>query len=142
MLLSELIRTVTEGLGNNRDYGVAVLSRKRVGGSIEWGEVESFSVLDVALDEDDRNIDILTDENALDSVGGADALTAEVLLYRLRELEARCGEWSVYSKSSRIPLDPEWDLQIDIPLVGIAMNYEERVIGLLQGPDEQWRHAV
>jgi hypothetical protein len=134
MLLSEVIKGLTEGSGDRHGYGVAVLCRKRMGVPTEWGEIETFAVLDVAIDEADRTIDLLTNEVSL--------LTAEGLLQKLRMLEGRCADWSVYSKSSRISMDAEWDVQIDIPLVGTATNHEERVIGLLQGPDDQWRCAV
>jgi len=142
MVLSEIIQELDRQLAGRGSYAVGVFTRQRAESGEGWGETESFSVLDVTLDEHDSHVDILTDEGAEDSTLPGSAMTSDGLLQRLRLLAPRCGGWSVYAGSVARPVGRGWGVRIDTPIVGLGTNHEERAVALLQFPPEQWSDAV
>jgi hypothetical protein len=142
MVLSEVIAGLDRELAKNIGYKIVVLSRQRDQSTSGWGDVEAVAVIDVVLDEHDSHVDILTNDGAEESADVGTSLDADELLCRLRLLETRCGDWSVYVGSSPQPLSTRFSLRFDFPVVGLGTNHEDRTVALLQYPEEQWSHAV
>ena len=142
MRLSEIITLLDREVAGRGSYTVTVWARKLRAPGADEAEAEAYSVLDVAIDEQDSHIDLVTEEGLEQSPDPASVFTAEHLLEHCRALEPRCGEWSVYVRSTIEPIEPGWGVRIDAPVVGMAANHDTRAVALLQFPPEQWRDAV
>jgi hypothetical protein len=142
MVLSEIIAELDRELAGRGSYKVAVLTRQRTESTSKWGDIESFPVLDVALDEHDSHVDILTGKDPEDPTEPSTTMNSEQLLQRLRRLEPRCAGWSVYVGSVPHPVNGDWGVRIDAPVVGIGTKHDDHAVGLLQFPPEQWSDAV
>jgi len=137
MKLPEVLTALRDEMPTKRGWTVAILTRNQPDGRL-GGEVVSHPVFDVAVDDDDAEINLLTDEGSPDRRPQAEALTLEGLLQRLQRLESHCGAYSVYSGSGYMSLDEKHEVRLDCPIVGVARNHENQVYGFLQYPPEQW----
>ena len=137
MKLPEVLKALGQEMPSRANWTVAILTRKRDDGSVSE-EVIEYPIFDIAVDEGDAEINLLTDEGKENARPASAALTLEQLFNRLKQLEERCGSYSVFSGSAFVPLDGEYEGRLDVPLIGVARNPDAEVYGFLQWPPEQW----
>lgn len=137
MKLPEVLAALGQEMPTHAGWTVAILTRKAEDGSIGESVVE-YPIFDISIDHEDGEINLLTDERSKAPRPASEALNLEQLLNRLKSLEDKCGNYSVFSGSAFIPLDEEYEGRIDVPLVGVARNHDARIYGFLQWPPEQW----
>ena len=137
MTLTETIEILRSELPTSARWKVYVLSRQDgVGNPVD--EVIQFPIFDVSVDHEDSDVNLLTDDGATAPRPVDEALDVEELLARLESLEEECADYSLFSGSSEQSVSDEWEVRLDVPLVGVARNRESNVFGFLQHPREQW----
>ena len=138
MQVSEAIRLLDVATCGH--YRVAVLCRDRGHATGEWGQVRVFDIVDVAVDDEDRDVNLVTTEHS--KAWPARPLKVNQLLGKLQGLEEQCGSWSLYSRSADTSVSSRWEVRLDVPVVGVGTNHTDRTVGFLQFPEEQWHDAV
>ena len=139
MKLPEVIAALEAEMPAHAGWRVAVLTRDRSEPTEDEQGVQAFPVLEIFVDDTDRDINLVTSEDAPAGSPTPDGMTLEELLNGLLKLAEACGDFSVYSRSDLVPVDDEYNVRIDCPLVGVALNPETAVFGFLQWPPEQWQ---
>jgi len=142
MTLPEVLAALEAEMPTHAGWRVVVLTRKNLEASANDGIVLEFPIFGISVDDAEKEINLLTDEDAEGSRPISDGMTVEVLLAGLRGLSEHCRDYSVYSGSARVPLEGEWDVRFDCPFVGVARNPEAEVYGFLQWPPEQWESTA
>ena len=142
MKLPEVIELLRAEVNDRPNWRVAVLARPKDDKTQERSEIVEYPIFDIFVDDDDDEINLLTDEGANNPRGPAEALTLEGLLGRLEDLMPTCRNCSVFSGSAFESLNERWDVRYDAPLVGVAKNGQDEVFGFLQWPLEQWESTV
>ena len=137
MKLPEVLEAIDQEMPEKSDWIVAVLTRQKTDGTTDDG-IKQHPIFDVSVDHDDAEINLVTDQESETPRSEAEALSLGTLLSRLTELKRDCSNYSVFSASSFVPLNGEFDLRYDAPLVGVARNHEAQVYGFLQFPADQW----
>ncbi|MCH9648798.1 MAG: hypothetical protein K0U98_11205 [Deltaproteobacteria bacterium] len=136
MFLTDVIAALESEIGTGTKWISAILVV--VEGS---GEIVEFPIFEVELEELDPEvpqITLSTDQEAGEPRPLADGLSSEELLEKLRDLQPRCSEYQVFSRSAVIFSEGDTEVRACSPLVGHATNPLKGVFGLLQGPMENW----
>ena len=133
MKLSQIVGELSEA---DSTWKVRVLSRRHWDGS-KSTEILEYPVFGVSFDEEALEIDLLTDEGASAPRTEEQGLSVGQLLSELRTLEGATAEFPVFSASAEVSVD-DYDVRKDVPVIGVAVNAEDEVFGLLQWPPEQW----
>jgi len=102
----------------------------------DWDKVESdnfveYGALSVEVEDDDKEVNILTNQMSSDKPGADQPLKIKSFLHRLRALMPRCSDYSIYSASSRVSDGEHW-VRLDVPLVAVGLNREGHTFGLIQ----------
>jgi hypothetical protein len=139
MKLPEVIAALEAEMPAHAGWRVAVLTRDRDEATEDEQGVQEFRVLKFLVDDADRDINLVTNEDAPPGSPKLAGMTLGELLNGLLKLAEACGDFSVYSRSAEIPIDGEYNAQLDCPLVGVAMNPDTEVFGFLQWPPDQWQ---
>lgn len=139
MKLPEVVDALQDEMPAKGAWSVAILTKERPDGSL-GEEIIEYAVVDVEVDDDDAEINLITDEGQTDEPK-RDGLTLEGLLQRLEKLGLQYAAYSVYSSSAYIEIDDEYRVRCDSPLVGFARSDEAEIFGFLRYPPEQWWKA-
>ena len=134
MTLSELLEAVQPELAAHVDWTAIILSREQTGER----QVMEFPVFDLSVDEEDKEINLLTDRGASEPRSIEDALTLGAVVQKLRAMSPRFDEFTVFSGSAFVDVGGGYEGRFDAPLIGFVRNAQAQVFGFLEGPEEQW----
>jgi hypothetical protein len=142
MMLHELLPLLATEASECDAFESVVLCKPRNDDGSYGPDAESYPIVDVAVDEADRDVDLVCADAIEDSSHGGTSLTVGAVTSRLQAIASSCREWGVYAGAPTTPIDSEWNIRLDVPIVGIAVNRSERLVAFLQGPREQWGAAA
>jgi SAM-dependent methyltransferase len=134
MTLADVLEQLEPELTACGTWRVVVVSPGEEGGL----EGPKHSIFDVAVDDVDRDINLLTDQYASNPRLPEEGLTLDQLVARLRELSPACDDWSVFSGSAWTSYG-EYEGRLDIPLVGFARHAFEKHFGFVESPGSNAR---
>ncbi|ANM30412.1 hypothetical protein ABI59_13780 [Acidobacteria bacterium Mor1] len=164
-----MIELLAAEMPHHESWVVVVLTHEKQGPETD-GPVLEYPVFEVSVDHDDSEINLHTDQEAEKPRPRDEAMTLGALLWELRGLEPRCWEYGVFASSACVSLERmveylacwretdepiedwqsriqraipagDYDGRIDMPLVGTALNPDQRAFGFLRWPPQQWSGA-
>ncbi len=153
MQLADMIG-ILEELGDQcESWSVAVLTRD---GEEPDGEIVEHPIFEIEIDDEDDVIELRTDEEAEAPRSREEGLKVGQLLQLLRDLGPEYADYYMFSASAVVSIarvaeymgrfGPVTDLpdgdkhqgQIVLPLLAWARNNDDKSVGFLRWPAEQW----
>ncbi|MCH9648799.1 MAG: hypothetical protein K0U98_11210 [Deltaproteobacteria bacterium] len=136
MFLRDVIKALESAGESHSAWIVAILVAEK--GSEEVAKFPIFGVEVQEFDPEAPHLTLRTDQEAPEPRSLEEGLPREALLRQLRELQRQYPEYQVLAGSALIAVDEEHEIQRCSPLIGHYADPQTGVLGLLQGPLENW----
>jgi len=129
MKIEFVLKEIEKEIEEIKDFTVHVIEDED---KVKTNNHVEYYALDIEVEDDDKEINVLTNQHMEDSLSDTDALTVMELYDKLKILLPQRAEYSMFSASSKNYIDKDYWTRLDVPLLTVGRDYEERKFALIQ----------
>ncbi len=131
MKLSYVIEEIEKNIKSRENY-LAYILKDISKLEEDEDEIELFPIFDIDIEEDEKEITLLSSELNEDPNQTHEPFTLNELFSKLKDIDPQISDFGMFSGSSVIKLDDEHDGRLDTPLVAYGFNDDEKTFVLIQ----------
>ncbi len=133
MILKELLDEIQKNFSKWQNYEVYVVRfDTKLENVTDDHEIEEFAVLDINIEDEEKEINIITNEFSKASNSKLKPLTVKELANRLETFMPKHSDYSIFSGSSMVEIGNEYSVRLDTPIVSFGWSDENKRFVLLQ----------